>query len=105
MLAVMVATQMCISLLDIMIIIALMITMAVMGQNCCNDHNGCNTCYHHNYSNLYNGSDDHNECDGFIIYEFCYLLYISHEHCSEYGHCGWNGPLCVYVTPLKAKKP
>ena len=56
--------------------VALIITMAnghngcniyfgCHGNVCCNYHNGYHTCYCH--SNDYNGFDDHNECDGFII--------------------------------------
>ena len=43
------------------------------GNHFCNGHIGCNTRYQHNDSHGYNGSDEPNKCDGFIIYEFCYL--------------------------------
>ena len=87
---------MCFALLDIMIINPLMISMAVMDvifimvvmaiTAVMTIIAGCNTRCNHNDSNGYNGSDYHNECNGFIIYEFCYLSYITHNNCYKYGH-------------------
>ena len=66
-----------------MIIIATMMTMAhnacniykgCHGQNCGNGHKGCNTNYCPDESNGYNGFDDNNECDGFIIYDVLAII-------------------------------
>ena len=71
-----------------MIIIASMMKMARKGfniYNSChghnwhNGHNGFNTSYcPKTPSNAY--SDDHNECDGLIIYECCNLSYIMNNY-------------------------
>ena len=65
-----------------MIIIASMMKMARKGfniYNICHGHNGFNTSYcPKTPSNAY--SDDHNECDGLIIYECCNLSYIMNNY-------------------------